>query len=130
VIFSEVHAIQVSEKRVVEKNIWTEVGESCTSIMRILITFYSSQKVAIKTRYVAQIREDSYVLGFGEKARRKVISLKNLDVASSVIFKRVLGNRMEEYGLNSCGLGQGVVDGSCVHGNEPSGSIKCKEIHE
>jgi hypothetical protein len=26
-------------------------------------------------------------------------------------------------GLDSCGLGQGPVEGSCEHRNEPSGSI-------
>jgi hypothetical protein len=33
-------------------------------------------------------------------------------------------------GLNSFGLGYGPVGGSCEHGNEPSGSIKCWEILE
>jgi hypothetical protein len=28
-------------------------------------------------------------------------------------------------GLDSFGSGQGQVTGSCEHGNEPSGSIKC-----
>jgi hypothetical protein len=31
-------------------------------------------------------------------------------------------------GLDSLGLGYGQVAGSCEHGNEPSGSIKCEEF--
>jgi hypothetical protein len=37
---------------------------------------------------------------------------------------------MEWYGLDSLGLGQGTVAGSCEHVNEPSGSVKCWEIRE
>jgi hypothetical protein len=37
-------------------------------------------------------------------------------------FKR---GRMGWYGLDRPGSGQGLVVGSCEHGNEPSGSIKC-----
>jgi hypothetical protein len=35
---------------------------------------------------------------------------------------------MELYGLDSSG--QGPVEGSCEHGNEPSGYIKCWEVLE
>jgi hypothetical protein len=35
------------------------------------------------------------------------------------------GNRMEGRGLDCSHLGHGQVAGSCDHGNEPSGSIKC-----
>jgi hypothetical protein len=34
------------------------------------------------------------------------------------------------HGLDLSGSGQGPVAGSCEHGNEPSGSIKCLEIIE
>jgi hypothetical protein len=34
------------------------------------------------------------------------------------------------YGLNRSGSGKGPVDGSCEHGNESSGSMKCWEILE
>jgi hypothetical protein len=34
------------------------------------------------------------------------------------------------YGLDSSGLGWGPVAGSCEHGNEHSGSIKCWKILE
>jgi hypothetical protein len=34
------------------------------------------------------------------------------------------------YGLNSSVSGQKQVEGSCEHGNKPSGSIKCWEILE
>ena len=32
------------------------------------------------------------------------------------------------YGLDRCGSGQGHVVGTCVCGNEPSGSVKCGEF--
>jgi hypothetical protein len=31
-------------------------------------------------------------------------------------------------GLESTGSGYGPVEGSCEHGNEPSGSIKCERL--
>jgi hypothetical protein len=34
------------------------------------------------------------------------------------------------YGLDQSGPGQGPVGGSCEHGNELSGSIKCWEVLE
>jgi hypothetical protein len=34
------------------------------------------------------------------------------------------------YGLDGSGSGQGPVEGSCEHGNEPLGSIKCWEVLE
>jgi hypothetical protein len=34
------------------------------------------------------------------------------------------------YGLDRAGLGYGPVEGSCEHGNEPLGSIKCWEVLE
>jgi hypothetical protein len=37
---------------------------------------------------------------------------------------------MGRYGLDSSDSGQGPVEGSCEHGNEPSGSIKCWEIFQ
>jgi hypothetical protein len=33
-------------------------------------------------------------------------------------------------GMDWIYLAQGLVEGSCEHGNEPSGSIKCWEILE
>jgi hypothetical protein len=33
-------------------------------------------------------------------------------------------------GLNSSGSSQGPVAGSCEHGNEPSGFIKCAEFSD
>jgi hypothetical protein len=35
---------------------------------------------------------------------------------------------VERCGLNSSGSGYGPVEGCCVHGNEPSGSIKGGEF--
>jgi hypothetical protein len=37
---------------------------------------------------------------------------------------------MEWIGLDSYGSGYGPVEGSCEHGIEPSGSIKCWEVLE
>jgi hypothetical protein len=37
---------------------------------------------------------------------------------------------MDWYGLTLSGIGQGPVEGSCEHGNEPMGSIKYWEILE
>jgi hypothetical protein len=34
------------------------------------------------------------------------------------------------YGLDRSGYGEGPVQGSCEHGNEPLGSIKCGEVVE
>jgi hypothetical protein len=34
------------------------------------------------------------------------------------------------YGLDLSSSGQGLVEGSCEHGNESSGSIKCWEVLE
>jgi hypothetical protein len=34
------------------------------------------------------------------------------------------------YGLDRYDSGEGPVDGSCEHGNEPSDSIKCWEVLE
>jgi hypothetical protein len=39
-------------------------------------------------------------------------------------------DRMELYGLDPSGSGYGQVVGSCEHGNEHSGSIKCWEVLE
>jgi hypothetical protein len=41
-----------------------------------------------------------------------------------------LRERMGWYGLDRSGLGQGPVEGSCEHGDEPSDSIKCWEVLE
>jgi hypothetical protein len=35
---------------------------------------------------------------------------------------------MEWYGQDQSGSGYGPVEGSCEHGDEPSGSLKCWEV--
>jgi hypothetical protein len=35
---------------------------------------------------------------------------------------------MRWYGLDKYGSGQGPVEGSCEHGDQPSGSIKCWKV--
>jgi hypothetical protein len=37
---------------------------------------------------------------------------------------------MSWYELDRSGSGQGQVEGSCKHGDEPSGSLKCWEVPE
>jgi hypothetical protein len=47
--------------------------------------------------------------------------------------KRPLGrprHRMGWYGLDRSGSGYGPVEGSCEHGNELPGSIKCWQVLE
>jgi hypothetical protein len=55
--------------------------------------------------------------------------LERLDVDGMIILKWFL-DRMEWYALDLSGPGLGPVEGSCEHGNEPSGSITCWEILE
>ena len=38
------------------------------------------------------------------------------------------GSGMKGYGLNRAGSGKGQVVDTCECGNEPSGSIKCREF--
>jgi hypothetical protein len=42
-----------------------------------------------------------------------------------IISKLILKKQDKGYGVDSSGSGQGIVAGSCDHGNEPSGFIKC-----
>jgi hypothetical protein len=49
---------------------------------------------------------------------------EDLGVDGQVMVDCILGNRVRRCGLDSSGLGQGPVAGSCEDGNEPSGSIK------
>jgi hypothetical protein len=42
--------------------------------------------------------------------------------------KMDLTERLDWYGLNLCISEGRSVEGSCEHGNEPSGSIKCWEV--
>jgi hypothetical protein len=51
------------------------------------------------------------------------------DVGGWTILKWIL-DRMGWYGLDRSVSGQGPVEGSCEHGNELSGSIKCWELLE
>jgi hypothetical protein len=54
----------------------------------------------------------------GRQRRRSVDNIK-------IDFKR---DRMGWYGLEWSDSGYGPVEGSCEHGNEPSGCIKCWQI--
>jgi hypothetical protein len=52
----------------------------------------------------------------------------DLDVDGSIILKWILENRVWRCGLDSSGLKQGLVAGSCGHDDEPPGSIKGGEF--
>jgi hypothetical protein len=70
--------------------------------------------------------EEECILGFGGKARRRERPRHRwVDY-----IKKDLRDRMGWYGLKLSGSGQGPVEGSCEHGYELSGSIKCWEIIE
>jgi hypothetical protein len=53
---------------------------------------------------------------------------EDLGVDGKIILERILGNRVERFGLDTSGSGQGPVVGSCEHSNEPSVSIKGREF--
>jgi hypothetical protein len=69
-------------------------------------------------------------VGFWWKNQKERDHWEELDVSRKIILRRILENRMGWNGLDSSGSGQRPVEGSCEHGNEPSGSIKCWEILE
>jgi hypothetical protein len=49
-------------------------------------------------------------------------------VNGMIILKLMYEKRMGWYGLDSSGSGYGPLEGSCEHGNKPSGSVKDWEI--
>jgi len=53
---------------------------------------------------------------------------KDQGIDGMIILQCVLGNGVWRCGLDSSGSGQGPVTDSCEHGDEPSGSIKGREI--
>jgi hypothetical protein len=55
-------------------------------------------------------------------------NLGNLGVDGKIILNGSYGNSLEGCGLNSFGLGYGPMAGSCIHGNEPSDSIKAGDF--
>jgi hypothetical protein len=52
--------------------------------------------------------------------------LEDLGVDGNIILEWIL-NMVGVCRLESSGQGEGAVEGSCEHGNEPSGSIKYRE---
>jgi hypothetical protein len=54
--------------------------------------------------------------------------LKDPAIDGKVILKWILKQWDGGHGLDRSGSGQGQVAGSCECGNEPSGSIKCREF--
>jgi hypothetical protein len=49
----------------------------------------------------------------------------NVLISMRIILKWI--NRMRSYGLDSSGSRWGLLVGSCEHGNEPLGSVKCRD---
>ena len=49
-------------------------------------------------------------------------------VDGRIILKRIFKKWDEGHGQARSGSGQGQVEGCCECGNEPSGSIKCREF--
>jgi hypothetical protein len=56
------------------------------------------------------------------------MTLEDLGIVGRLILKWMLENRMGGRGLDLSGSGCEIVVGFCVHGSEPSGSIKCREF--
>jgi hypothetical protein len=54
---------------------------------------------------------------------------EDLDIDGRIILK-CISEKQGMIGLDSSGSGYGPVIGSCDHGNEPPGCIKCWEILE
>jgi len=50
--------------------------------------------------------------------------LRRIGVNGRIILKRILENRIENFGLNSSRSGWGLETGCCENDNETSGSIK------
>ena len=49
-------------------------------------------------------------------------------VDGRIIFKWIFKKWAGGHGRDGSGSGQGQVEGCCECGNEPSGSIKCREV--
>jgi hypothetical protein len=59
----------------------------------------------------------------GEKLRER-----DPDIGGRIILIQIF--RKWGCGLDQAGSGQGQVADTCERGNEPSGSVKCREYHE
>jgi hypothetical protein len=70
--------------------------------------------------------------GFSWESQRKRDQKEYLDVGGRIIKNESQRDRMRWCGLHSSGSGQGSVEDSHEHGNEPSGSIysQCWKILE
>jgi hypothetical protein len=54
--------------------------------------------------------------------------LEDIGIFGNKLLKVPQRNGMGIHGLDSSGSGYGQIVDFCVHGNEPSGSIKCREF--
>jgi hypothetical protein len=68
-------------------------------------------------------------VGYWWESQKERDHLEDQDVGVWTILKWIV-DRMGWYGLDQSGLGQRPVEGSCEHGDEPSGSLKCWEVLE
>jgi hypothetical protein len=79
--------------------------------------------------YVARVgqKRNAYLILVGKPEGRRPLGRPRRRWVDNV---KMDLERMGWYGLERSGSGQGKVECSCEHGNEPSGSIKCWEILE
>jgi hypothetical protein len=71
--------------------------------------------------------EERCIQGFGGKTWRKS-HLEGPSLDGRIIFRWIYRKWNGGHGLDWLGSGEGQVAGSCICGNEPSGSIKCGEF--
>jgi hypothetical protein len=67
-------------------------------------------------------------IGFWWKNLKEMCHLKDVSIDKRITSKRILWKYNGRHGCCSSGSGCGKVVGSCEDGNEPSGSLKCKEF--
>jgi hypothetical protein len=81
---------------------------------------YVAQKGKKRNSYRILVRKPEGKKSLGRSRCRGVVNVK-------IDLKRY---RMGWYALDQSGARFGPVEGSCEHGNKPSGSIKCWEVFE
>jgi hypothetical protein len=72
--------------------------------------------------------EERCIQGFGGGNLREKDHLENPRVEGRIILRWIFRKWDVGYGLDRSGPGNGQVAGTCVCGNEPSGSVKCGEF--
>jgi hypothetical protein len=68
-------------------------------------------------------------IGYCGKARKKeTLGRPRRRLVENIKIDLTKRDRMGWYGLDRSGSGKGQVEGSCQHGNELWGSIKCSKV--